>query len=314
MPRKPFLSFEEQVKKLEGRDLSLSDGHDVERFLGRNSYYRMSGYARYFQVAPSKGDESFRRGSNWSEIEAIYRLDMSVRALVLQNLQLIEIATRTAFAHAEAEIHSPYEGYWAPNSYFPPPDETQTLTEDLILFEIKRSKEPFIVKHRQGEWRTEDEWVKEVAVWAAVEVMSFGTLSKAVAYRKCPDGCHDSVGGRSGDPQPVYTRVCEILGVPKEDLRDQLRSFVFLRNACAHYSRLWNTSTADQPSVRGKVKGKAKRDLKGQYDGNSVFATIVAMHDFLTRTGLDDGFLTSVLGLVEENETYRQGLIRPIKA
>lgn len=296
MPRKkPFASFEDQLQRIEGRGLIIPAEDIVKQFLKRNSYYRFSGYMRYFQKNPSGGDEDFRDGVNWEQIVTIYKTDVKLRAHLLNGLQLAEIATRTAFAHAEAELHSPYSDYISENAYKLPPNFESRPTDELIRAELYRSKDPFIHCYRQDRG-DDDTWLNDVPIWAAVEVLSFGTLSKAVAYRD--------------DDNLVYTETCQLLGVKKEFLTTQLRSFTFLRNKCAHYSRIWNLFVQDQPSVASNMKTKAKRKV-GQYDGNSVMAVIVALDDFLFKTGLNNGFLEECVALISKTPGYIEGIKQP---
>ncbi|WP_143063470.1 Abi family protein [Corynebacterium cystitidis] len=299
MTRKEFASFERQIGIVDERGLSIVESDEPEGFLRQNSYYRFSGYMRYFQVAPSKGDENFRSGTTFSEIREIYELDAQLRTLILDGLQKIEISARTAFAHSEAEIHTPYAAYLEVGAYSQPPRPNETPTEDIILSELERSKEPFILRHR-SEGETGASWANNVPVWAAVETFSFGTLSKAVTYRD--------------DDMRVYKSCCSILNANNQDLSKQLRAFAHLRNRCAHYSRLWNISTTDQPSVLPKVRKKAKRALGGQYEPNSVFAVIVAMDNYLARANIQTSFLDEFFEVARVNNSYLRGITNPHKA
>ncbi|QNE89901.1 Abi family protein [Corynebacterium incognita] len=70
--------------------------------------------------------------------------------------------------------------------------------------------------------------------------MSFGTLSKAIAYR--------NDGGK------VYKNACDLVGVKQTHLAGHLKSFTFLRNRCTHHSRMWNLFIQDQASIPPNIK------------------------------------------------------------
>lgn len=293
--RKEFLSIPRQVELMKARGLLCPQDGSVESFLKRNSYYRISGYFRYFQNAPAHGDESFRAGTTWQDIHQIYAQDSKLRSLLTEALQQIEVTTRTAFAHCEADIHSPYEKYLREDAYTLPPSNRRIVpTNELIISELKRSKEPFIAKFESH--GINDRRFNDVPVWAAVEVMSFGTLSKAIQYRN--------------DHNQVYEAVCSMLGTKKPFLASQLHSFTFLRNRCAHYSRLWNSVVLKPPRIQPEAKRQA-RDLFGNYASNSVFAVIVAMNEFLTCADLRDGFLDQCSALIGESQMYTEGILTP---
>ena len=302
--QKPFASFDDQINRMKNRGLILPDDGTVEQFLKRNSYYRFSGYMRYFQLAPGKGDENFRQGTKWEDIVTIYELDVSLRSYLLAGLQIAEIATRTAFAHCEAENHSPYGHYLNKNSYVEPKRSNkkpkrskQISTEKIIRSELDRSKEPFIKRYRPQNTNG-TQWMDNVPVWAAVEVLSFGTLSKAIAYQN--------------DDQGLYKAMCSILGVQKEHLAPQLRSFTHARNRCAHFSRIWNCFIQNQPKVSSSVKKRAIK-LVGEYNDNSMLSILVALDDFLFKTNAKTNFLEGYIELTADSRLFQKGIAKPYK-
>jgi len=68
---KDALTWDEQVDLLAERGLAVNDIGTCAEFLAENSYYRFSGYARYFQRAPHEGDDSFLPGTTFQEIRQV---------------------------------------------------------------------------------------------------------------------------------------------------------------------------------------------------------------------------------------------------
>ncbi|WP_296972427.1 Abi family protein, partial [uncultured Corynebacterium sp.] len=134
-------------------------------------------------------------------------------------------------------------------------------------------------------------------IWVAVEALSFGTLSKAISFRN--------------DHNQVYAKTCSILGVKKQYLARQLRSFTFVRNKCAHSARLWNSFVLDQPSVSSATKRRAEKVLGQNYGENSLLAVIVALDNFLFLTNSWDGFLDEYIELVKRTPAFHQGIANP---
>lgn len=295
--RKPYLSVQEQVDKIADRGLRIPSREVAAEFLQRNNYYRFSGYMRYFQVDPAAGKEEFVSGAAWNDIVQLYELDARLRSFLLDGIQLAEIATRTAFALSEGEIHGAYEKFLGNNAYKLPKNPAVKPTRQLIASELERSKEPFLGKYRRDADGDGSGWLNDVPVWAAVEAFSLGTLSKAITFRN--------------DGGAVYGRACSILGVGKPYLASQLRSFTFVRNKCAHSARLWNSFVLDQPSVPAGVKSRAERIVDERYGSNSVLAVIVALDNFLFRTRLRKGFLDDYLELTASNPSFSRGIAHP---
>lgn len=73
---------------------------------------------------------------------------------------------------------------------------------------------------------------------------------------------------------------------------------------------MWNLFIQDQTSMAPNIKKRATKQC-GQYDGNPVLAVIVALDDFLFKTGLHEGFLDECLGLIADTPGYFEGIARP---
>ena len=86
---KPSLSWDAQVTLLAGRGLVIDDEAACAVFLAATNYYRFSGYARYFQVAPDKGDDQFKPGTTFQAIREIHDSDETLRGLLGQPLAVL---------------------------------------------------------------------------------------------------------------------------------------------------------------------------------------------------------------------------------
>ncbi|TDX81317.1 Abi-like protein [Rathayibacter sp. PhB151] len=102
---KPSLSIAQQIELLRGRgfDGAVSDSV-LARFLYDHSYYRASGYWRYFQVAPHDGDNRFEPGVTLDRIRDLYRFDAAVRSIVMDGLSDLEIAVRARLGHHSLSV------------------------------------------------------------------------------------------------------------------------------------------------------------------------------------------------------------------
>ena len=92
---------------------------------------------------------------------------------------------------------------------------------------IGRSKEEFIVHYKK-------KYGLPVAIWVACEVWDFGCLSTLFTGLKQVD--QDKIASRYGIANG-------------RTLASWIRSLNYLRNICAHHSRLWNRNIVDQPKL-----------------------------------------------------------------
>lgn len=242
---KPFLTLEQQISLLQRRGLIVSDLDFATDCLSNIGYYRLSGYwypmrdSETLVDADGKSEmiikDTFKPGSEFSQIIDIYTYDKRLRILLLDVLERIEIAIRTDIS-LQLGQYSPW-AYRDPQ-YFDTKFNTQILPnriktqfrefiDDFDSKTVPRSKAEF-VKHFQSKYSD------PLPIWAAVELWDFGTLASVFEGMKVQD-------------RRVITKR---YGLTKPDLLPSwIRSLAYARNACAHHSRLWNKPPVRQPKL-----------------------------------------------------------------
>lgn len=288
---KPSLSVGEQVALLARRGLVIDDEAVCATFLGSNNYYRFSGYARYFQRAPHMGDDAFAPGTTFAEILRVYEADEALRAMLGHPLARVELLLRTHVARVIAELHGPYGSFLEQGFYTDVGNVEPTVVS--CLRDIERSKDRHILRYRGAEGDRAD--YSELPVWSAVEAWSFGTLSKAIER---------GAGGKLADAVATSVRVA------KAGFAYRVRSLVYLRNRCAHHSRLWHHSVLDAGPTPNNVRSKAKR-LAGQFEPRSVLDVIASLDDVAIRGKAADPVLPQLVERHPRNSLFWEGLARP---
>lgn len=227
MEPKPFRQYHEQVALLRERGMHVPDEDAAVRELRLVNYYRLSGYWYAFRetTGGARGDR-FRPGTNLEDVLALHRFDERLRTTVFDALAPVELALRAALGHALGRL-----------------DPCAHLRPDLLgplarsgdghrnwlerhRGEIARSREEFVEHHRSG-------YRGVLPVWAAVEVMDWGTLSRLLGFA----------------PPSVQTEVSERFGLRAPQLTSWLRALNVVRNACAHHGRLFNRAYAIRPKL-----------------------------------------------------------------
>ena len=291
---KPPKSIPEQIEILKKRKLIIEDEAKAEEILLKYNYYRLSGYWRKYQINPKEEENDFKDNITFEQIVAIYELDTSLKSLLQKGIGIFEVCFRTRFAY-----HTALSGkclYLNPDSYNNKVIKDKQLKEliEEINIEIKRSKEKFI-KHSITKYG-------EVPIWAAVEVLSFGTISKMYfswADKKVIQDISSSFKVFKGREISKYT----------------IHSLVMLRNLCAHYARIWNRRVIVPVTTRNHLE-ENPRDLKRkvqQKDFNKryhwgIISILMALVDEINK---DKNFSNSVNELCKSNEEFFKGLIDP---
>jgi Abortive infection bacteriophage resistance protein len=176
------------------------------------------------------------RGARFESAVNLYIFDKKLRLLVLDALERIEIALRVDISHLLGQL-SPF-AYLEPD-YFKDifskrlNPKTGVIPQHQWLQNhaqlISRSREEFIL-------HAKEKYGLPVPIWVACEVWDFGTLSRLFK-------------GMLPEQQTVIARKYDI--EKGETLESWLRCLNYLRNVCAHHSRLWNRNMIEQPKQEG---------------------------------------------------------------
>ena len=83
---KPWLSYADQVQLLRQRGLTVPDPQAAEEFLSHLNDYRFSGYCLAFEY----GRHSFHTGTTFDDTLAAYHVDLTLRDLLTEALEVVE--------------------------------------------------------------------------------------------------------------------------------------------------------------------------------------------------------------------------------
>lgn len=208
---KKFATHSEQVALLKARGLSFSDEAGAERILHSVNYYRFTGYALPF----TRDREHFLPGASFEDVVSVCRFDASLRDLLFEVLEAVELDFRTRFAYAFSRLYGPL-GYRDAVNFCDVGKHEKALSK--IKQEIARSSERCIA-HFRREYNP-----GEVPIWAVVEVTTFGTL----------------VGIYNNLHADGAKAVSLPYGIKWNILGSYLQHLSVLRNFCAHHSRLYD--------------------------------------------------------------------------
>ena len=245
---KPALTFEDQLDLLRNRGLTVRDQERALRWLHSVSYYRLSAYC-----LPFKDGETFRLGTDFNDIAGLYIFDRKLRLLVLDAIERVEVAIRTAVTYEIAHAYDPF-GHTDPANFAPGFDHMRFMAE--LQDEERRARETFASHFRQK--YPEEQYLP---VWMATELLSFGTISKLF---------------QSLQPSIRQTIAASYI-VDAQSLGSWLHALTYVRNVCAHHKRLWNRALAIRPRF-------PSRSLDWPHhvpDNGKIYAVLVVLRHLL---------------------------------
>lgn len=267
-------SYAEQIEILRSRGCEISDEQECQRLLAHINYYRLSGYFLPFKQA----DDSYTPGVTSTKIFRIYEFDKKMRRLIFHALEDTEVNFRTRIAYFHAHRYGS-GGYLNANSF------NKRHKHQRFIDNIEREKEinkerPFVRHHIE-------KYSGTLPIWAAVELFSFGMLSKFYADMPVEDQKHIAL---------------EIFGPVNRPIHTWLESWLLccanLRNVCAHYGQLYYQKFSALPLVPKdfNMQDHSKRRLFG-----AVFALKKVYPE---KDKWDKEFLPQMAALIKEHKDY----------
>lgn len=291
---KPALSFRQQLEHLVNHGLVVENTLEALQILSSVSYYRLSGYWYPFRLRDEHGavGSDFVQNTNFMQVVELYEFDRRLRSLVLEALERIEIAVRTrityhmghrygAFAHAD------------PSNFHTGFDHAKWLKK--LEDETQRSSDQFI-RHYKSKY----EGFPCIPVWMLTEVISFGALSFLYT------------GLRNDQKSGIEDKkaISDCFSLHYKRFGDWLHTLTYIRNICAHHSRLWNRELAIRPD---KVKQTEwVPPLTPRND--RIFYILLMLRYLLRQSGSEGNWATEITILLEpiaSNEVYRKSMGMP---
>ena len=221
--------------------MSVEDEHVAQKHLATIGYYRLGAYWLPFEVEPTGTEvrsKQFRPGTSFSGVIDSYHFDEQLRLLLNKHLARFEIRLRASLSKHVALSLGPH-GH-LDTKYFRPTSTHEELLQRLFK-SVADSHEVF-VKHYVGKYTNP----ALPPIWASVELLSFGQLSKWFAALADAD---------------IRTRISHDLGLPTEQAAvGTIQSLVYVRNICAHHGRLWNRALVKRPPILKRIRNSLNLD------------------------------------------------------
>lgn len=215
------LDFNQQLSLLKSNGLSFADEQKALHTLQHVSYFRMKSYL--MPLMDDKVLHTFKAGASFEQAFELYKFDSRLRKLVVSELEKIEVSIRTQMAYTLADE---IDIYWFSDSanFSNPAKHSATLAS--LKAELDRSDDDQILRFKNT---YTDPFPP---AWMTLEVSSFGTLSMLFKLLK---------------PSLTKRKIANFYGVSDSVFESWLHSIVYVRNICAHHSRLWNKTLRIQP-------------------------------------------------------------------
>lgn len=248
---KRVLSIQEQIQAFIDAGLKVPYLNEAEGALRSIGYYRLRGYSYQWYDNATK---QYKSGVTFSDILYLYLFDVELSQTILSFLSKIEVALRTRLTEALLQSGKDALILMDPSQFKSKKLFWQNLSS--IASEISRSNDVFIQHHY-------DKHGGVMPIWATVEVLSFGTLSKIIKNLQTGKG---SAFASLAENYKYVTSKGKIAKPSKECLTSWVHICSIYRNICAHNGRLYNRAINITPEIIAIDKTVPTPKYSGVYE------------------------------------------------
>lgn len=229
---KPTLTYDEQIKLLKSRGVIFHNEEYAKDKLINISYFRLSAYMLPFRK--KQGEEfidEFKEGTKWEDIYNLYIFDRKLRLLVFDAIERIEVSIRTQIVY---HLGLKYGSHWQDDETIFKPAIQRTLKNGQVksFYAFQEIQEHIQSKLNDNQ---AEHYIKSYKAnysepanppsWMCIEVMYFNHLSKICSSLKY---------------RADITAIAKHFSLPPSTFNSWLHTINYVRNICAHHSRLWN--------------------------------------------------------------------------
>ena len=268
------LSSLEIIQTLKSRGLLIADEEKALHILSHISYFRLKSYL--LPLIQDKTTGTFKKDATLEDAYKLYKFDSALRKLICAEMEKIEVSLRTVVSQELSHTHSPY---WFSEATLFSNKEKHSKILSGISSELHRSDDDQILEFKK---KYSNDFPPS---WMTMEVSSFGTLSLLFKHLN---------GGRT------KRNVANYYGIADTILESWIHSFVYVRNICAHHSRLWNKTLR---VTGGFPKKTSHTFIKTRVPNDKVYYILCAIRYMLLTINPNSTFTIRLIKLLEDYPT-----------
>jgi abortive infection bacteriophage resistance protein len=268
---KPPIDTISQLALLQSEGLNVLDEPRALRYLSNISLYRLKAYLPPYRLSA----KVFRPGVTFDDVVGRYVFDKKLRMHLFDAIERIEVAFRTQLTNCYALSHG---SHWFMQERHFNSFETYIAFQQIALRECTSKKDSFI-----KDYRSKYSSPALPPCWAVMELLSMGQLSRLYADLKS---------------SPERQNIAQHFGLRDEVFESWIHNLCYIRNACAHHARIWNSLVSVSPKL---PKKPLHQWLSTPAPNNRKFYVTLAIITYLLRQITPaSGFKDRVLLLVQQ--------------
>lgn len=266
---KPYKTIDEQLDILESRNVSIPSKSFARRVLAYENYYHViNGYKAPF-IASTKPNDTYKPGTSFNEIVALYTFDRHLREILFPDLLRIEHCVKSQIIDVFSKYHGhDHTSYLRPNSFNTSPFDNfkraNALIFDLLKLIDKQRWRHDAIAHYMTKYQF-------VPIWVLSKVMTFGKINSFYGCMLLRD----------------KIEVAAAFSLKPDQFKSLVDFITIFRNKCAHGERVYchlkdQKKPSPIPNLPLHTKLSIPHNKKGYKHGTQdILALLIAMKYFL---------------------------------
>lgn len=278
---KQILSVQQQLQTYANAGMTIPSQAEALDALRNIGYYRLRGYSYHLYNNTSK---QYAPGTSFSQILQLYHFDTELSHVIFRMLSSIEVSLRARLNQA---LLSYGDALILTNPAVFDDKKLYWQNFSVISSEVARSNDVFIRHHY-------DHHDGLIPLWASVEILSFGTLSKLIKNLKTGSG---SAFEQLAESYKYQSKNGNIVKPSKKMLSSWIQACSILRNMCAHNSRIYNRAINSVPELIAADR------IIPQPRYNGLYQILLAMKYLRPNDTIWNSFFADLKTLIQQNNT-----------
>jgi len=252
------LNIVEQIELIKLKGISIEDDAFARRVLTHVNYHRLQAYCFPYEKVDRRNigklSHCLISGKSFKHVFKLYTFDRSLRLLLLEAIEIVEIALRAHFVQVLAEKYGPH-AYLKPDIFY-----RQDIYANCIANldkQLLRNNEALVNNCRANYKKP-----PYPPIWVASELLTLGGLSRWLENIK-----------KRQDRQAVAQK----LNLDEVVARSFSHHLTHVRNICAHHGRIWNRKFTLTMRLPSNPVFLSSQFNKNSFDQRKVFNTLVIL-------------------------------------
>ena len=265
--QQPSISVDEQIENLLSLGLIIDDKDYAHSILSDISYFRL---IKAYSMGLKTKNGDYHKNVRFEDIVQLYLFNSNFRQALFPLIEKFEINLRCKLTAYLCDKYGVL-GYENKDNFSFSDERFQAFCDDVQKEINRNARTPFIKNFRSN--HTDG----KIPLYALVEILSFGTLSKLYKAMKKED----------------KKAIASQYGISYTYLESWIESLSHVRNICAHYGRLYNAKLTKTPRLY-------KKYIRGNISNYRIFASLLSLKHLLPNDRHWHDFLQTIEILIEK--------------